>query len=169
MGDCPKRGEAWTVCRFKGDLARKRGAVFLSRGVEWGGGGWYPNAHYYSLQLFSQKVTSYKFDWVLNMSLYLPSNSTRLFSKLLSLDRLKCNFLRSNVLVTMPWGRKFPLTFQKPFWNRLDLAGPTCILIVLRYFYLHHAIAMTCVYCHILFQNPHWTQGRFCSTIYYLI
>ena len=32
MGGLPKRG-AWTVCRFKGGLARKRGVVFL-RGVD---------------------------------------------------------------------------------------------------------------------------------------
>ena len=34
----PKNG-GWTVCCFKGGLARKRGVVFLR-------GGWYPNAHY---------------------------------------------------------------------------------------------------------------------------
>ena len=38
-GGLPKKGETWTVCQFKGGLARKRGGVFLR-------GGWYPNAHY---------------------------------------------------------------------------------------------------------------------------
>ena len=36
-GDYQKRG-AWTVCRFKGGMARKRLQCF------WGG--WYPDAHY---------------------------------------------------------------------------------------------------------------------------
>ena len=31
--ELPKKG-AWTVCRFKGSLARKRGLVFLRRGVD---------------------------------------------------------------------------------------------------------------------------------------
>ena len=39
-GNCLKRG-AWTVCRFKEGLAKKRGVGFFR-----GGGGWYPNAHY---------------------------------------------------------------------------------------------------------------------------
>ena len=30
-GDCLKGG-AWTVCKFKGGLARKRGVVFFRRG-----------------------------------------------------------------------------------------------------------------------------------------
>ena len=34
----PKK-EAWTVCRFKGSLPKKKGIVFLR-------GAWYPNAHY---------------------------------------------------------------------------------------------------------------------------
>ena len=35
----PKKG-AWTVCRFKGGLARKRGVMFLRAWrVGWGGGG----------------------------------------------------------------------------------------------------------------------------------
>ena len=37
-GDCLKRGGAWTVCWFKGGLARKKGLCFWR--------GWYPNAHY---------------------------------------------------------------------------------------------------------------------------
>ena len=37
-GNCLKRG-AWTVCRFKGDLAKKRERVFLRQRE-----GWYPNA-----------------------------------------------------------------------------------------------------------------------------
>ena len=27
-GNCLKRGGAWTVCRFKGGMVRKRGGVF---------------------------------------------------------------------------------------------------------------------------------------------
>ena len=37
VGGLPKKGELRKFCRFKGDLARKRGAFF--RGV-------IPNAHY---------------------------------------------------------------------------------------------------------------------------
>ena len=39
-GGCLKRG-AWSVCRFKKGLGKKRGD-----GVFEGGGDWYPNAHY---------------------------------------------------------------------------------------------------------------------------
>ena len=37
-GGLPKKG-AWTVCRFKEGLVRKRGGMVLS-------GGWHPNAHH---------------------------------------------------------------------------------------------------------------------------
>ena len=36
-GELPKKG-AWTVCRFKRGLGKKRGVMFLKRG-------WYPNEH----------------------------------------------------------------------------------------------------------------------------
>ena len=35
----PKKGGAWTVCRFKGGLHKKEGQSVFERG-------WYPNAHY---------------------------------------------------------------------------------------------------------------------------
>ena len=50
-GNCLKRG-AWTVCRFKGGLARK-GGVFE--------GGWYPNVHYecgFTLKLVHDMITN---------------------------------------------------------------------------------------------------------------
>ena len=40
-GKIPKKGGAWTVCKFKGGLGKKeRGGVFEE------GRGWYPNTHY---------------------------------------------------------------------------------------------------------------------------
>ena len=57
-GDC-LRGEAWTVCWFKGGLARKRGWCFWE-------GGWYPNAHYDCFVLFGvieNRVTKIKFKY----------------------------------------------------------------------------------------------------------
>ena len=41
VGDCLKRGGAWTVCWLKGVAWQETG-----RGCFWGGGGLYPNAHY---------------------------------------------------------------------------------------------------------------------------
>ena len=38
-GNCLKR-RAWTVCKFKGGLLKKRGVMFSK------GGSWYPNTHY---------------------------------------------------------------------------------------------------------------------------
>ena len=38
IGGIAYKGGAWTVCCFKGSLARKRGWYFKV--------GWYPNAHY---------------------------------------------------------------------------------------------------------------------------
>ena len=37
-GNCSEMA-AWTVCRFKGDLTKRRELVFLKEGE------WYPNAH----------------------------------------------------------------------------------------------------------------------------
>ena len=48
-GDCLKRG-AWTVCPFKGCLARKRGWCF------WGGAGWHSNAHYENGAKYEEKI-----------------------------------------------------------------------------------------------------------------
>ena len=51
--DCLKRGGAWTVCRFKGDLTRKKEVVFLR-------GGCYPNAHYVLVNIITILTMSKK-------------------------------------------------------------------------------------------------------------
>ena len=56
------KGGAWTVCRFKRGLARKRGLVFLKRD-------WYPDAHYdYHLQSDSITIWPAEFQKLLKMT-----------------------------------------------------------------------------------------------------